>query len=94
MAHGAANFLSTLLRAAIPLTRSTQRDHGGSEGREYLRWACIRDIVPNVARIATDLPRLPVVTGHCSGGLVIIKLDTGWPNVAVRMWVWLAEQGM
>jgi pimeloyl-ACP methyl ester carboxylesterase len=49
------------------------RGHGGSAGREHIRWYSIKQYVNDVVRIASTLPTPPVVIGHSMGGLVVQK---------------------
>ncbi|MEW6347454.1 MAG: alpha/beta fold hydrolase [Thermodesulfobacteriota bacterium] len=49
------------------------RGHGGSEGRERLRWTALADYVEDVAQVALDLPSHPVLIGHSMGGMVVQK---------------------
>ena len=49
------------------------RGHGGSEGKERLRWTSVKDYVADVAQVAGQLPQAPVVVGHSLGGLVVQK---------------------
>jgi pimeloyl-ACP methyl ester carboxylesterase len=49
------------------------RGHGGSDGRDRLRWTSIADYVADVASVAAQLPTSPVVIGHSMGGLVVQK---------------------
>jgi len=49
------------------------RGHGGSEGRERLRWTRLSDYVADVAQVAGQLPGPPVVIGHSMGGAVVLK---------------------
>jgi pimeloyl-ACP methyl ester carboxylesterase len=58
------------------------RGHGGSEGRDRLRWTSIADYVADVARVATELPTPPIVIGHSMGGLVVQKFLEAHPAPA------------
>ncbi len=49
------------------------RGHGASEGHEKLKWASVADYVSDVSRVASGLPKTPVVIGHSLGGLVVQK---------------------
>lgn len=49
------------------------RGHGGSEGREHLRWTRLAQYVADVAQVAQSLPTPPVVIGHSMGGAVVQK---------------------
>lgn len=74
--HGAwcwTNFLDYFAAHGYAAYALNLRGHGGSEGREHLRWARLRDFVQDVTQIAAGLLRPPVMIGHCSGGLVVQK---------------------
>ncbi|GAB3022145.1 alpha/beta hydrolase [Mycobacterium bourgelatii] len=47
------------------------RGHGGSSGRERLRWNRIGDYVDDVAEVAAQLPKKPILVGHSMGGFVV-----------------------
>lgn len=47
------------------------RGHGSSGGRERLRWTSIADYASDVARVASELPRTPVMIGHSMGSRVV-----------------------
>ncbi|MBM3119550.1 MAG: alpha/beta hydrolase [Chloroflexi bacterium] len=47
------------------------RGHGASEGRQKLRWTRIRDYVADVAQVAAQLPKPPVLVGHSMGGFIV-----------------------
>jgi len=49
------------------------RGHGGSEGRDNLRWTRIADYVEDVAQAALQLPSPPVLIGHSMGGFIVQK---------------------
>ena len=49
------------------------RGHGGSGGGGGLRWTSIASYVADVERVASDLPREPIVIGHSLGGYVVQK---------------------
>jgi pimeloyl-ACP methyl ester carboxylesterase len=49
------------------------RAHGGSEGRERLRWCSLAEYVEDTLAIARRMPRQPVVIGHSMGGFVVQK---------------------
>ena len=49
------------------------RGHGGSEGGERLRWASIADYAADVAQVAGQMDRPPVLIGHSMGGFVVQK---------------------
>ena len=49
------------------------RGHGGSEGREQLRWSSINDYVSDLAKVAEQLEAPPILVGHSMGGLIVQK---------------------
>jgi pimeloyl-ACP methyl ester carboxylesterase len=49
------------------------RGHGGSEGREGLRWTRIADFVYDVENAARQLPAPPILIGHSMGGFIVQK---------------------
>ncbi len=49
------------------------RGHGGSEGRERLRWTSLDEYVSDVAQVATLMKRPPVLVGHSMGGMIVQK---------------------
>jgi pimeloyl-ACP methyl ester carboxylesterase len=49
------------------------RGHGGSAGKEKLRWTRLSDYVEDVAKVADGLRSRPVVIGHSMGGFVVQK---------------------
>lgn len=62
------------------------RGHGGSEGKEHLRWWRVADYVADVAQVVASLPAPPVVVGHSAGGFIVQKyLETHQPPAAVLL---------
>jgi pimeloyl-ACP methyl ester carboxylesterase len=49
------------------------RGHGGSEGRQRLRWMRLAEYVEDVAQVVGQLPQPPVLIGHSLGGAVVQK---------------------
>ena len=49
------------------------RGHGGSQGRERLRWTSLADYVTDVAQVAGQLETAPVLVGHSMGGMITQK---------------------
>lgn len=47
------------------------RGHGGSEGRERLRWTSVADYVSDLGEVVDQLPSTPVLVGHSMGGMFI-----------------------
>ena len=74
--HGAwawdEHFLDYFAGHGFDCSALSLRGHGASGGRERLRWASIADYVSDVARIASGLPREPVVIGHSMGSRVLL----------------------
>ena len=75
--HGAwcwdVHFLDYFAEHGFAAHALSLRAHGGSEGRERLRWTRIRDYVEDIARIADSMPMPPVVIGHSMGGFLVQK---------------------
>lgn len=83
--HGAwcwVNFLDYFAAHGYAAHALNLRGHGGSDGKERLRWARLRDFVQDIAQVAAGLPKAPVVIGHCSGGLVVQKYLESQPAAA------------
>jgi alpha-beta hydrolase superfamily lysophospholipase len=49
------------------------RGHGGSEGRERLRWTSLDEYVSDVTQVIGQLERPPVLVGHSMGGMIVQK---------------------
>jgi pimeloyl-ACP methyl ester carboxylesterase len=49
------------------------RGHGGSEGRERLRWTPLASYVADVAQAVAQMETKPVLVGHSMGGMVVQK---------------------
>ncbi len=49
------------------------RGHGGSEGRERLRWTPLSDYVADLTQVVDQMTTTPVLVGHSSGGMIIQK---------------------
>ncbi len=67
------NFLPYFAEKGFSSHAVSLRGHGKSEGSEKLKWTSISDYVADVFRIASGLPKMPVVIGHSLGGLVVQK---------------------
>ena len=76
-AHGAwcwaDHFLGFFAGRGFDAYALSLRGHGGSGGRERLRWTSVADYVDDVERVAAGLPREPVVVGHSMGGMVAAR---------------------
>ena len=77
MMHGAwcwdVHFLDYFAQHGFVAHAVNLRGHGGSEGRERLRWTRISDFVDDVANTVRQLPVVPVLIGHSMGGFIIQK---------------------
>ena len=49
------------------------RGHGGSDGRDRLRWTSLNDYVTDVEQVARQMPTAPIVVGHSMGGMIVQK---------------------
>ena len=67
----AEHFLDFFADHGFKASALSLRGHGGSGGRDRLRWTSIADYVDDVEQVAAGLPREPVVVGHSMGGLVV-----------------------
>lgn len=76
------NFIPYFNRAGFAVCAVSLRGHGGSEGREKLRWTRVADYVEDVASVAADLPTPPIIIGHSMGGLVVQKYLERYPAAA------------
>lgn len=63
------------------------RGHGKSEGHERIRWQIrAAEYVADVAQVAGQLPKPPILIGHSMGGYVILKyLETHTVPAAVLL---------
>jgi pimeloyl-ACP methyl ester carboxylesterase len=77
MLHGAwcwdVHFLDYFAQHGFAAHAVNLRGHGGSEGRDKLRWTRIADYVDDIASAVRQLPSPPVLIGHSMGGFVIQK---------------------
>jgi pimeloyl-ACP methyl ester carboxylesterase len=75
--HGAwcwdAHFLEYFSERGFTAHAVNLRGHGGSEGRDALRWTRIADYVDDVASAVGQLHAPPVLIGHSMGGFVLQK---------------------
>ncbi len=70
------------------------RGHGASGGRDRLRWTSIADYASDVARVASSLPREPVVIGHSMGSRVVQKYLEAHPAPAAVLLAPAAGSGL
>lgn len=62
------------------------RGHGGSEGRERLRWASIGNFVDDLAQAVDELGQQPILIGHSMGGYTVQRyLETCSAPAAVLL---------
>jgi pimeloyl-ACP methyl ester carboxylesterase len=77
MFHGAwcweEHFLPYFAQHGYVAHAVSLRGHGGSEGRERLRWNSVADYVDDMSQVVNQLPTTPVLVGHSMGGLFIQK---------------------
>lgn len=75
--HGAwcwdVHFLDYFVQQGFNVHAVSLRGHGGSEGREKLRWMRVAQYVDDVVTAAERLPSPPIVIGHSMGGHVVQK---------------------
>jgi pimeloyl-ACP methyl ester carboxylesterase len=69
----AEHFLPYFARHGYVSHALSLRGHGASEGRERLRWTSLADYVANVALVAEQMDRQPVLVGHSMGGMIVQK---------------------
>lgn len=69
----AEHFLPYFARHGYVSHALSLRGHGGSEGRERLRWTALSEYVSDVAQVAGQMERPPVLVGHSMGGMVVQK---------------------
>ena len=77
MLHGAwcwdVHFLDYFAQQGFTAHAVNLRGHGGSEGREKLRWTRLADYVDDVGSAVRQLPGPPILIGHSMGGFIIQK---------------------
>jgi pimeloyl-ACP methyl ester carboxylesterase len=62
------------------------RGHGSSEGRKQLRWTPLAGYVSDVAQVAGQMERPPVLVGHSMGGMIVQKyLESNGAPAAVLL---------
>lgn len=84
--HGAwcwaEHFLEYFTAHGYTVHALSLRGHGASPGRNRLRWTSLADYVADVAQVASQLPKPPVVIGHSMGGAVVQKYLETYPAPA------------
>lgn len=76
------HFLDYFAQQGYEVHALSLRGHGGSEGRENLRWTRIAEYIEDVARAVQQLPCPPVLIGHSMGGLIVQKYLEKHPSPA------------
>ncbi len=69
----AEHFLPAFAQHGYTAHALSLRGHGGSEGRERLRWTPLANYVADVAQAVDQIERKPVLVGHSMGRLVVQK---------------------
>src|SRR5512145_2483916 len=69
----AENFLPFFAQHGYTAHALNLRGHGGSEGREHLRWTPLASYVADVAQAVEQMERPPILVGHSMGGFVVQK---------------------
>ncbi len=70
------------------------RGHGGSEGRQRLRWTSIAEYVADVAHVAGQMETPPVVIGHSMGGFITQKYLETHPAPAAALLTAIPPSGL
>lgn len=88
--HGAwcwdEHFLSYFAEQGYNAYALSLRGHGGSDGRDRLRFTSLASYVDDVAQVARGLSALPALIGHSMGGAVVQKyLETHAAPAAILL---------
>lgn len=79
--HGAwcwaEHFLDYFVQHGYAAHALSLRGHGGSDGRDSLRWTRLSQYVADVTRIVEGLQSPPVLIGHSMGGAVVQQYLAG-----------------
>ena len=82
----AENFLPYFAQHGYVSHALSLRGHGGSEGREQLRWTSLDEYVSDVAQAISLMEQSPVLVGHSMGGMIVQKyLESSDVPAAVLM---------
>lgn len=82
----AEHFLPYFARHGYASHALSLRGHGGSEGRERLHWTALYEYVSDLAQVAGQMERPPVLVGHSMGGMVVQKyLESNGTPAAVLL---------
>jgi pimeloyl-ACP methyl ester carboxylesterase len=75
--HGAwcweEHFLPYFAQRGYACFAANLRGHGGSQGRERLRWTSLAEYVDDVLEAAATFDGPPILVGHSMGGLIVQK---------------------
>ncbi len=90
MWHGAwcwaEHFMPYFAQRGYPSHALSLRGHGGSQGRDRLRWTSLADYVSDVAQVADQMDEPPILVGHSMGGMIVQKyLETHRAPAAVLL---------
>ena len=69
----AENFLPYFAQHGYVSHALSLRGHGGSEGRERLRWTSLDEYISDVEQVADQMERPPILVGHSMGGMIVQK---------------------
>lgn len=88
--HGAwcweEHFLPYFAQRGYECFAPNLRGHGGSQGRERLRWTSLAEYLADVLEVAETLESPPILVGHSMGGLIVQKyLETRSAPAAVLL---------
>ncbi len=78
----AENFLPFFGQHGYRASAVSLRGHGGSDGRDRLRWNTLADYVSDVAEVAGRFATPPIVVGTSMGGMVVQKYLESHPAPA------------
>ena len=68
------HFLPYFARHGYATHALSLRGHGGSDGRERLRWTSLADYASDVRQVMGEIEPVPVLVGHSMGGMVVQKV--------------------
>jgi alpha-beta hydrolase superfamily lysophospholipase len=68
------HFLPYFAQRGYTVHAMSLRGHGGSEGRERLRWATMADYISDAKQIIEQIGQTPILVGHSMGGAIVQKV--------------------
>jgi alpha-beta hydrolase superfamily lysophospholipase len=68
------HFLPYFAQRGYTVHAMSLRGHGGSEGRERLRWATMADYISDVKQIIEQIGQTPILVGHSMGGAIVQRV--------------------